>query len=86
MNWLGEKMSTRMKELGIETQVELARRSGLSYQAVNSILRGKRGKRIEARTVRLLATALQVSPIFFLEDSSNEEKGDLSDQKLRGGR
>lgn len=71
---IGPKIKTRMAELGIRTQTDLAERSGLSVQYINALIQGKRGARMGYRTQNQLAHALRVGPIFFSDDSSQVEK------------
>lgn len=67
---LGERIRSRMQELGI-SQADVARRSGLSTGHVSDLVNGKRGERISAPTVARLSSALRVRPSFFFRDDSH---------------
>lgn len=71
---LGDRIKQRMAEIGIETQVQLAEKSGLSTQLISALIGGRRGQRMEAQTALKLGKALRVKPLFFLLDSTAVEK------------
>ena len=71
MSTTGERIKARRKSLKL-SQVELAKKSGLSQQGISGIESG-RSSPSEA-TIKLLANALSVSISELLEDSPNEKK------------
>ncbi len=66
---LGERINTRMQQLGL-SQADVARRAGLSSGHISDLIAGHRGKRVAATTVEKLAKALRVSPAFFYRSDS----------------
>lgn len=68
---IGPKIERRMEELGILTQTDLAKRSGLSVTYINGLIRGSRGKRMSYDAQTRLARALRVKPIFFSGDTAD---------------
>jgi ABC-type transport system substrate-binding protein len=65
---LGKRIATRMKELGL-TQIKIARRSGLTQQAISNIINEKCKPSYDA--IASLSQALSVTPAwFFGEDPS----------------
>ena len=82
---LGPRIKERMRVLGIETQVELAEKSGLSPQSISALIRGTRGNRIEHQTVARLARALKVPQKFFSPDSTTVEKSNEDFTSVESG-
>jgi len=71
---LGTRIETRMAELGIKTQTELARRAQISPSSAHALIRGTRGKRLSITMVQKLSKALRVPQKFFFEEDTKIEK------------
>ncbi|MHC4526452.1 MAG: helix-turn-helix domain-containing protein [Planctomycetota bacterium] len=77
---LGERVKKLMHELGM-TQIDLARRSGVSQPMISKIISGERGADIS--TVEKIARALGTSPAWLLGEE--EESPDLCRREFFGG-
>lgn len=70
---LGNRIESRMKELGIKTQTDLASRAEISPSYVHALIHGTRGKRLSVGVMKRLSKALRVPQKFFYDDPTNVE-------------
>jgi transcriptional regulator with XRE-family HTH domain len=75
---LNTQIIERMTELHL-SQAQLARKSGLSVQMVNCLVKGTRGKRMSLETERKLRKGLRVNESFFRRILCNSEKPSTND-------
>ena len=71
---LGTRIASRMKELGL-TQVELARKSGLTQQVISQYIRSKSLPGYKAIVALLMA--LEVTPEWFFDADECVPKADV---------
>lgn len=80
-NTLGERLLEMLNEQQL-TRAELARRAGMSRQAVGQIINGSNRGGIAAATLFALADALRVNPRWLLKGVGSKEAGQRIDRSM----
>jgi ABC-type transport system substrate-binding protein/transcriptional regulator with XRE-family HTH domain len=80
---LGQRIAHRMRELGL-TQVELARKSGLTQQVISQYIRGRSKPGYNA--IAALIRALEVNSTWFFEETETEDAESDEPPSAKGNR